>query len=107
MRIRMGDPLNRALGIGAQHALWSKTGNVYDHLQRFPGVLFDPDGYIVFATRQDYERCGGINFGARVSIPNGIAAIPGYRKDARIRKHLPQGATLPKPKPHLDEELEY
>jgi 5-methylcytosine-specific restriction enzyme A len=50
-----GRKLNCRLGIGAQHALYRETGNFYNCLTKFPGVLFDRYGYIIFEAREQYE----------------------------------------------------
>ncbi len=37
-----------------QQALYHHKGERYHHLKRFPGALFDPDGYIEFETQGEY-----------------------------------------------------
>jgi hypothetical protein len=73
-----GRELNRKWGIGAQHALYRRTGNFYMPLERFPGALCDDRGYVLFATRHQYKNCRFLKIGARVDVPEGIASIPGY-----------------------------
>jgi hypothetical protein len=44
-----GKRINRELALGAEHARYHKDGNWYDQLQKFPGVLFDINGYVAFS----------------------------------------------------------
>ena len=39
-------------GWGKAPALYREDGKWYHHLKKFPGALFDFNGYIVFATRR-------------------------------------------------------
>jgi hypothetical protein len=73
-----GRILNDDWGVGARHALYRKTGDWYMPLTRFPGALCDENGYVVFATKEDYERSPYLGIGVRVDVPSGIANIPGY-----------------------------
>ena len=43
-----GKYLNRKWKVGARHPLYREDGKWYHHLKRFPGALFDFNGYIVF-----------------------------------------------------------
>ena len=45
-----GRRLNLEWGVNAKHALFSRTGETYDNLKRFPGALFDKDGYVFFSS---------------------------------------------------------
>lgn len=74
----IGRELNRKWGVGAQHALYSEKGTWYHLLERFPGALFDEDGYILFETKHDYENCSRLKIGQELNVPNGITSIPGY-----------------------------
>jgi len=73
-----GKMLNREWNVGALHALYSERGLWYHVLERFPGALFDANGYILFATKQEYEDCGHLNIGEELNVPGGISRIPGY-----------------------------
>lgn len=70
--------LNRRWQVGAKHALYHQDGTWYHCLERFPGALFDPDGYLLFETREQYERCPHLSIGAHVNVRTGIKSIPGY-----------------------------
>ena len=73
-----GRELNEKWGVGARHSLYSKKGTWYHHLERFPEALFDQNGYLVFQTRAEYERCPHLDIGQELNVHLGIANIPGY-----------------------------
>lgn len=92
-----GRKLNKSLGIGAAHALYHKDGSWYDILERFPGVLFDLGGYIMFGGKEAYERCELLRNpehpradgrAGTLTVLGGIARIPGYVHDARVSELL-------------------
>lgn len=74
-----GRRLNREWGVNAQHALYHKDGDWYQLLERFPGALFDPNGYVVFATEKEYKLCGYLERTTKLHVPGGISRIPGYK----------------------------
>lgn len=78
MRRITGEKLNQRWKVGAAHSLYSKGGTWFHVLERFPGALFDPNGYVLFATRRDYECCGQLKIGKELNVPGGISRIPGY-----------------------------
>ncbi len=73
-----GRQLNKEWGVGARHALFHKDGTWYNNLERFPGALFDPEGYILFKTEEDYIKSPYVSVGKETNIPKGISSIPGY-----------------------------
>lgn len=75
-----GRELNKQWKVGAQHALYSERGTWYHNLERFPGALFDANGYILFNSKREYENCRHLNIGEELNVPGGIASIPGYIK---------------------------
>lgn len=74
-----GARLNVLWGVGARHALYIYDGHWYHQLERFPGALFDENGYLLFQTEAEFRNCRHISIGKDVSVPKpGISAIPGY-----------------------------
>ena len=73
-----GIALARRWNVNVRHALYHKDGTWYNNLERFPGALFDPTGYIIFKTRAAYERSPFLNRGRELNVPRGISSIPGY-----------------------------
>ena len=73
-----GRKLNELWGVGAKHALYHREGSWYNNLERFPGALFDPNGYVVFATEQAYKNSRHVRIAQETNVPNGISSIPGY-----------------------------
>lgn len=70
--------LNIRSGLKAMHALYRFDGKWYHHLRAFPGALFDRYGYVVFATRESYERSTHLQHRVDLHVPGGIASMPGY-----------------------------
>ena len=66
--------------MGAEHALYHAAGTFYEHLQKFPGALFDAHGYVVFPTEHAYVSALGLHHGLKINVPEGIASLPGYIK---------------------------
>jgi 5-methylcytosine-specific restriction protein A len=73
-----GKVLNDNWSVGARHALFSKTGNCYHHLTRFPGVLFDLNGYLFFKTEQEYLHRTSLHISPKeIWVPRGISSAQG------------------------------
>ncbi len=56
-----GKNLNKRWNVGAQHALYHKDGTWYQILERFPGALFDHNGYVLFNTKEQFKKCSYLN----------------------------------------------
>lgn len=70
--------LNEAWRVGAVQSRYSDDGHWYARLERFPAALFDRNGYVLFATEQDYLSAP-MSIGKQISVPKpGISALPGY-----------------------------
>jgi hypothetical protein len=77
----IGAQLNAQWNVGAHHALYRANGTWYHRLTRFPGALFDENGYVRFETEDDLRRCSGVLVGERanwLNVPNGIASLSDY-----------------------------
>ena len=71
--------LKKEWNVDVNHQLYSKDGNAYERLRRFPGALFDENGYIIFQTKEEYVHCPAISIKKKVSVlGGGISKIPGY-----------------------------
>jgi len=81
-RTNYGRVLNDQWNVAARHALYHKEGNYYNHLRYFPGALFDPNGYLVFKTEQEYRKSPHLQHGAQLHVPGGISSVPGYVRRA-------------------------
>ena len=79
-RMNSGRQLNDEWEVGARHALFHRDGFWYNNLERFPGALFDPEGYVLFRTQEDYENCPSLKIGAQTNVltERGICDIPEY-----------------------------
>jgi len=67
-------------GVNAAHSLYHKDGTCYDLLERFPGALFDANGYVLFPDKNDYRSCLYLRITQELNVPDGIASIPGYKR---------------------------
>jgi hypothetical protein len=83
MIIRTGRRLNKFYRLGAAHALYREKGDWYHALLRFPGVLFDAEGCLIFQTEQDYKACRDLKKGPNpnhIHAEGGIKTLPGYKR---------------------------
>ena len=78
VRTGSGRQLNRKWSIGAQHVLYHKDGTWFHVLERFPGALCDPHGFVLFADKQQYLNCPYVRIGERTAVPSGINQMPSY-----------------------------
>jgi len=88
IRTNSGRRLNREWAVDANHALYHKDGTFYENLERFPGALFDLNGYVLFKTLEEYESCPYLDRGEKLNIRGGISKMPGY---IRNRPHNLRG----------------
>ncbi|MDP1696413.1 MAG: hypothetical protein Q8L45_01280 [Xanthomonadaceae bacterium] len=73
-----GRQLNELWNVGAKHALYHREGTWYNNLERFPGALFDPHGYVFFATKEAYRNSRHVRIAKETNVTKGISSIPGY-----------------------------
>ena len=74
----IGRLLAREWGLKVSHALFDKDGMWYHQLKRFPGALLDPDGYVVFETRESFEGCRKLDIKKDIHVDGHLSEIPGY-----------------------------
>jgi len=79
-RTDSGKRLNALWNVGARHALYHKDGCYFNRLVRFPGALFDPNGYVMFETEDEYLHSPYLQIGQQLNIPTGISRLPGYKR---------------------------
>ena len=75
--------LIKRYGLGVSHGLYRRDGTWYHMLKKFPAALLDNDGYVEFASAQEFESCGALKLYPQkdqVGILKGIASIPTYQK---------------------------
>jgi hypothetical protein len=93
MRKMTARKLDRELSLHAAHARFHKNGYWYDQLQRFPGILFDRNGYVLFPDRETYEACPNLRHPRRsrsdgrpgtLIVPERISNIREYVHDDRV-----------------------
>lgn len=80
VRTGSGRQLNRKWSIGAMHVLYHKDGTWFHVLERFPGALCDPQGYVLFPDKQQYQNSPYLRIGERTAVPLSIKQMPTYVK---------------------------
>lgn len=75
-----GNYLNKLLELNTLHALYREDGKWYHHLKKFPGVLFDTNGYLIFQTIEDYINNSSLIKQKDLHIINGLSSLAGYQK---------------------------
>lgn len=79
-RANSGAALNALWHVGAADARFHRDGKFFMPAHRFPAAFFDPNGYILFRTEEDYLDSPYLRIGDRVNVPGGISALPTYRR---------------------------
>lgn len=79
-RTNSGRRLNELWNIGASHALYHREGTWFNRLERFPGALCDPNGYVLFVTKAAYENSPNVHVGEQTNVPGGIHTLSGYTR---------------------------
>ncbi|MFH6983591.1 HNH endonuclease [Marinoscillum luteum] len=86
-----GDYLNKVLKIKAKHALYHENGKWYHNLQKFPGVLFDKNGYLIFDNKEAYFNHPSLQSNKDLFIKNGIESLTEYRRFTEFEHQLIKG----------------
>lgn len=94
-RTATGRELNKKWNVNAQHALYREDGTWYERLKKFPGVLFDSNGYVLFRTKDEYLNCPQLHIKKQTSCPKGISSIQGY---VPLNNAVKQASDLEEPK---------
>ena len=82
-----GEYLNRKWQIGAKQSRFAEAGRFYIPLEKFPGALCDPCGYVLFDMEDEHAKCPQLRHpkpGVKTPRLNvekpGISRILGYVK---------------------------
>ena len=70
--------LCKRFGVQVEHALYHRDGKFYENLKRFPGALFDPHGYVIFNSEDEYRSSPYLRISQKLNVPGGVDSIPGY-----------------------------
>jgi 5-methylcytosine-specific restriction protein A len=73
-----GKILNEILQLGAKQALYREDGIWYHNLVKFPGVLFDKNGYVIFANKEEYYSTPNLQIKQDLHIKNGLGSLDKY-----------------------------
>lgn len=76
-----GKEMARRYGLTVSQARYNWEGNFFMPLTAFPGVLFDPAGYVLLQSADEYASSPYLRVGrSRLHVPGGIAAMPNYKR---------------------------
>jgi len=75
-----GKNLKQQWKISAVQVRYHKDGTFFMPVDKFPAALCDPNGYVVFETKDQYSSSSFLEIGSRVNVKKGIWNIPGYIK---------------------------
>lgn len=64
--------------IPAKQVRYHKDGAWFMPLESFPGALCDPNGYLLFASKKEYESSRYLSIGNRINVRPGVSRVPGY-----------------------------
>jgi len=76
-RIKYRDWLN----IVAKHGVYSRLGDFYHKLEKWPGAVYDFDGYVIFNTKEDYTASKFLRISPTsnsVHVIGSLKEAPGY-----------------------------
>lgn len=76
-----GSKLSKMYGLTAAQSLYREDGRWYHILKKFPGVLHDKYGYVLFQSQTEYADCKDLKIYHKtdqVVVASGISSIPGY-----------------------------
>ena len=76
-----GDRQNELYKLGALQARYRENGVWYHPLEKFPGALFDANGYVCFKTALEYANCASVKKGPdpnTIHVKGGISSLPFY-----------------------------
>ena len=75
-----GENLKKVWNIPAIIVHYHKDGTWFHTVDKFPAAFCDPNGYILFKTKAEYEKSSFLEIGVDVNVKRGIWNIPGYVK---------------------------
>lgn len=86
-----GAILKRLLKLDVEHALYRKDGDWYHNLKKFPGVLFDENGYVIFKKEKEYINNPLLRIRQDLNVSLGIENLPNYRCFSKTERLLIYG----------------
>ena len=78
-----GEYLNEKYQLGASQALYRGNGTWFHALSRFPGILCDTNGYVLFESEEEYKNSSPIKHGPNpkhIHVIDGIDKLPNYKR---------------------------
>ena len=75
-----GENLKKEWNIPAVQVHYHKDGTFFMPVDKFPAALCDPNGYVLFKTKEEYKKSSYLDIGKRINVRRGVWKIPGYIK---------------------------
>jgi hypothetical protein len=79
MRSDSGRDINKRYKLGAHHALYHLDGTFYERLERFPGILADPNGYVRYEDETHFNGDPHLDIQEKVHVRGSLAEHPNYQ----------------------------
>jgi hypothetical protein len=79
-RTNYGENLKRLWKIPVVQAHYHQDGKFFMPFDKFPAALCDPNGYVLFNTKEEYDNSSFLSIGKRLNVKNGICTIPNYKR---------------------------
>ena len=86
-----GNYLNLLLDLKAKQSRYRLDGGWFHHLTRFPGILFDRNGYVWFHTEEEYLNNPGLQRTKDLHVRGGIETLDTYQKFTDYERQLVNG----------------
>lgn len=86
-----GNYLNLLLGFKAAQARYRLDGQWFHHLTKFPGILFDSNGYVWFNSEEEYLGNSGLQRTKDLHVRGGISTLKNYQKFTDYEQRLVDG----------------
>jgi hypothetical protein len=75
-----GENLRRIWKIPTIQVRYHKDGTFFMPVDKLPAAFCDPNGYVLFETKDQYETSSFLDIGRRINVRRGISSMPGYIK---------------------------
>jgi hypothetical protein len=73
-----GKNLKKEWNIKAVQVRYHKDGTFFMPVDKFPAAFCDPNGYVLFKRKEDYEKSHDLEIGNRINIRKGVCRVPEY-----------------------------
>ncbi|MDT0676468.1 HNH endonuclease [Autumnicola musiva] len=86
--------MQKILKLEVSQALYRQDGKWYHNVQKFPGALFDENGYVIFNEENEYLNNPLLQIKKDLHVVGGINNLPTYRNFTNYERLLIYGDNL-------------